>query len=148
MARICISYKKRSAQCTCSLAYKSAGASGGDLSACIEEDITIGPMQRASIPTGVFLQIPENIEGQIRPRSGLAMDHGITLLNSPGTIDSDYRGEIKILLINFSTTPFTLHHGDRIAQIVFTPTCRAEFTLQQTLETTIRNTGGFGSTGI
>ena len=127
--------------------YSSAQASGADIEAFISEPLVIKAGQRAIIPTGISLEIPEGYEAQIRPRSGLAINHGITVLNSPGTIDADYRGEVKIILINTGDTDFTINSGDRIAQIVFSPVIRAEFYPNARLSETDRGEGGFGSTG-
>lgn len=127
--------------------YSSAQASGADIEAFLTEPLLIEAGQRAIVPTGITLEIPEGYEAQIRPRSGLAIRHGITVLNSPGTIDADYRGEVKIILINTGDTDFTIHPGDRIAQIVFSPVIRAEFYPNARLSETDRGEGGFGSTG-
>lgn len=127
--------------------YSSAQASGADIEAFLSEPLVIKAGQRAIVPTGVTLEIPEGYEAQIRPRSGLAIRHGITVLNSPGTIDADYRGEVKIILINTGDTDFTINSGDRIAQIVFSPVIRAEFYPNTRLSETDRGEGGFGSTG-
>ena len=130
-------------------AYETAGAAGMDLRAAVPHDrpLILLPGKRALVPTGFILEIPEGFEGQIRPRSGLAFKHGITCLNTPGTIDSDYRGEIKVLLINLGEEPFAVERGMRIAQIVFAAVARVsiqEFTLAGD---TLRGSGGFGSTG-
>jgi dUTP pyrophosphatase len=127
--------------------YATAGSSGLDLRANLTEPVTLQSLERKIIPTGLFLEIPLGYEAQVRPRSGLALKHGITCLNSPGTVDSDYRGEIKIILINLSKEAHTIHHGDRIAQMVI---CKIEKALLQPaeqLETTARGEGGFGHTG-
>ena len=126
--------------------YSSAAAAGADLRARLEEPVTISPGTRETIPTGVRVEIPEGYEGQVRPRSGLAMRHGITVLNAPGTIDSDYRGEIRVILINTSREPFEIRDGERIAQLVVAPVTRAEFVAQR-LGSSDRGEGGFGSTG-
>ena len=122
-----------------------------DLRAAVPQDVplVLWPGERCLVPTGLHLQIPAGYEGQIRGRSGLAIRQGIGLVNAPGTIDSDYRGEIKVILINWGAEPFTISRGERIAQIVFAPVCRAEFVLQHEtgLEETERSSGGFGSTG-
>lgn len=128
-------------------AYATIGSSGMDVCAFLEESITINPLERVLVPTGLFLQIPEGYEIQIRPRSGLAFKHGITCLNTPGTIDSDYRGEIKILLINFGTEPHQIQNSDRIAQMVLMKTERASFVVVDTMDETKRGEGGFGHTG-
>ncbi len=124
------------------------GSSGMDLFASLEEDLTLHPGERRMIPTGISLALPEGYEGQIRPRSGLATQKGITVLNTPGTIDSDYRGEIKVLLINLGSEPYTIKNGDRIAQIVISPVSRAILIEVQELPPTKRQEGGFGHTGI
>ena len=128
--------------------YKSNGASGADLYACLDENITIGPSEFKAIKTGISVEIPSGFEMQIRPRSGLALKYGVTVLNSPGTIDSDYRGEIAVILINHGKEPFTVKHGDRIAQIVLAKTEKANFIEKEELTETKRNKNGFGSTGI
>jgi dUTP pyrophosphatase len=128
--------------------YKSRGASGADLKADISSEIRLKPGERRLVPTGFWLQVPSGYEAQIRPRSGLAMQHGVTLLNSPGTVDSDYRGEVKVILVNLSQQEVVLRKGDRIAQIVICPVAKAEFVQQENLEITDRGEGGFGSTGI
>ena len=128
-------------------AYASPGASGMDLRAFLPTALTLAPMQRTLIPTGLFMEIPEGYEAQIRPRSGLAIKQGITCLNTPGTIDSDYRGEIKIVLINLSSEDQVIQPGDRIAQMVIQKVERAVFALIGELQETSRNDGGFGSTG-
>lgn len=128
--------------------YATAGAAGLDLKANILETIVLEPLQRRLIPTGIFLEIPYGYEVQVRPRSGLALKNGITCLNSPGTIDSDYRGEINVLLINLSTLPFTINNNDRIAQMVVAKVEKAELILVQQLNETERNAGGFGHTGV
>jgi len=127
--------------------YGSEGSSGADLSADISEPLIIDPGCRALVPTGLRMEIPSGFEGQVRPRSGLASGHGVTVLNTPGTIDSDYRGEIKVLLINLGKEPYTIPPGARIAQIVFSPVVRARFSEQEHLQETVRGEGGFGSTG-
>ncbi|MBQ3402854.1 MAG: dUTP diphosphatase [Synergistaceae bacterium] len=126
--------------------YATPGSAGVDL--CSMKYCMIKPNEMALISTGIYLEIPEGYEGQIRPRSGLAMDSRIIIPNSPGTIDSDYRGEIRVLLLNMGDEPFTLRFGDRIAQLVFMPIARAKFTEVKELTPTKRGTGGFGSTGM
>jgi len=128
--------------------YKSDKSSGLDLRAATEEILTLEPGKRTLIPTGLQIAIPNGYEGQIRPRSGLAINHGITMLNSPGTIDADYRGEVKLIAINHGSTSFTIEHGDRIAQLVISPVVRLPVVEVTTLPKTKRNKGGFGSTGI
>jgi dUTP pyrophosphatase len=132
---------------SCLPVYQTAGSSGLDLRANIAEPIEISPLQRVLIPTGLAIAIPPEYEGQIRPRSGLAFQHGITCLNSPGTIDSDYRGEIQVILINLGQEPYRIHPGERIAQLVVCPVVSAEIELVNELEVTVRNKGGFGHTG-
>ena len=127
--------------------YKTSGASGMDLVAFIEKKITINPGNRVTIPTGIFLVIPKNYEIQIRPRSGLAAKKGISVLNTPGTIDSDYRGEIKIILINLSKKSFVVKSSDRIAQMILCPVTKGNFKEVKILPKTVRGKRGFGSTG-
>lgn len=127
--------------------YMSDGASGMDLFACLQEDLVIYPGRWALVPTGVALAIPPGYEGQVRPRSGLALEHGVTLLNSPGTIDSDYRGEVKVILVNQGSEPFTVKDGDRIAQLVIQPVTRVYLKETGDLPPTTRSDGGFGHTG-
>ena len=127
--------------------YATAGSSGMDIRAFLETSITMQPMERILVPTGLFMAIPENWEVQIRPRSGLAIKQGITCLNTPGTIDADYRGEIKVILINLSDTHQTINDGDRIAQMVFQKVEKAHWELVQNLDHTERGAGGFGHTG-
>lgn len=128
--------------------YKSVGAAGADLHAFLEEPLVLRPGERRPVPTGLRFEIPEGWEAQVRPRSGLALEYGVTCLNSPGTIDSDYRGEIRVLLINLGEAPFTVRDGDRIAQLVASPVSRALFTLTANLGGSERGSGGFGSTGL
>jgi len=128
-------------------AYQSAGAAGMDLTAACDETITIEPGARALVPTGLILELPERHEGQVRPRSGLALKHGITCLNTPGTIDADYRGEVKVLLVNLGAEPFTIDRGMRIAQLVVAPVVQARIEERSLAAATERGTGGFGSTG-
>ena len=127
--------------------YQTDEAAGVDLSASIENSIKIRPWEREIIPCGISIAMPKGLEAQIRPRSGLAFKHGITILNTPGTIDSDYRGEIKVILINLSKDEFTVHPKDRIAQMVFTNAIQVKFKEVQNLDQTKRGDGGFGSTG-
>ncbi len=129
-------------------AYQSRGASGVDLSAAVELDVVIAPGKRALIPTGIAVSIPFGYEAQIRPRSGLAWKHGIGLLNAPGTIDSDYRGEIKIIMFNLGEEPFVIRRGMRIAQMIVAQFVPAELKLTDELDETVRNHGGFGHTGL
>ena len=127
--------------------YKTTGSSGMDIRANIHSQIILGPGERAAISTGIFLEIPQNLEAQVRPRSGLALKSGITVLNTPGTIDSDYRGEILIILINHSKKEFIIEDGDRIAQLVITKVEKIGWEEATQLKKTERDTGGFGSTG-
>ncbi len=127
--------------------YATEQASGMDLLAAVYEPVLLKPMQRALVPTGIALEIPPGFEAQIRPRSGLALRHGITLLNTPGTVDADYRGEIKVILINLGEEDFVINRGDRIAQMVLCPVVRVELEEAQELSLTQRAEGGFGSTG-
>jgi dUTP pyrophosphatase len=129
-------------------AYATAGASGLDLRAHLSSGVTLMPMERVVVPTGLFLEIPHGWEAQVRPRSGLAMQKGITCLNSPGTIDSDYRGEVKVILINLGTEAQQLQPGDRIAQLVFQCVERVHWHEVEQLDSTIRGSAGFGSTGL
>lgn len=130
-------------------AYETALAAGADLRAALEngDPIVLYPGQRKLIPTGFCMALPAGYEAQIRPRSGLAYKHGITCLNTPGTIDADYRGEVKVLLINHGEDAFTINHGERIAQMVIAPITQPEFKVVETLSETARGAGGFGSTG-
>ena len=127
--------------------YATAGSAGMDVRACLQNPVILQPLERAMIPTGIFLEIPFGYEAQMRPRSGLAHKHGITCLNSPGTIDSDYRGELKVILINLSGTEQAIHPGDRIAQMVVNKIEKVEWQVVSELNQTIRNEGGFGHTG-
>ena len=129
-------------------AYETTGSAGMDLRAAIDEPVVIGPLQRAMIPTGLRIALPEGYECQIRPRSGLAAKHGVTVLNSPGTIDADYRGEIKVILVNLSDVPFTVNPGERVCQMVVARYSRVEWVQVETLDVTERGCGGFGHTGI
>ena len=127
--------------------YATAGAAGADLHAAVEGGMTIAPGARAAVPTGLVLEIPVGVEGQVRPRSGLARRHGLTVLNSPGTVDADYRGEVQVLLVNLGAEPVTVRRGDRIAQLVIAPVTATEFVDCDVLTASDRGTGGFGSTG-
>lgn len=129
-------------------AYATLFSSGADLCACLEQDIIITSGSYAKVPTGLSIALPLGYEAQVRPRSGLAAKFGITVLNSPGTIDADYRGEIQVLLINHGKESFTVHHGDRIAQLVIAKYAQVSFECKESLGTTERGQGGFGSTGV
>lgn len=128
-------------------AYQTAGAAGADVCAALTADLTVGPLERVRVPTGLALAIPPGFEVQVRPRSGLAARDGMTVLNAPGTIDSDYRGELQILLVNLSDRAVVLHRGDRVAQLIVAPVVQAQFVLADALPETARGAGGFGSTG-
>jgi dUTP pyrophosphatase len=128
--------------------YGTEHAAGCDLRANLTEPIVLAPLGRALIPTGLFLEIPVGMEGQVRPRSGLAAKHGVTVLNSPGTIDADYRGEIKVILVNLSDTAFTINNGERIAQLVVAKHERAKWEESSSLADSERGAGGFGHTGV
>ncbi len=128
-------------------AYQTAGSAGCDVCAFLSEDIVLKPGERALVPTGIKMAIEEGYEVQVRPRSGLAAKNGVTVLNTPGTIDSDYRGEVKVILINLGKEPFTIKNGERIAQLVVKPVVCADFALVSELSRTERGSGGFGSTG-
>ena len=127
--------------------YATVNSAGMDLKANIEEPITLAPLQRAMVPTGLYIALPEGTEAQVRPRSGLAAKHGVTVLNTPGTIDADYRGEIKVILVNLSNEPFTINPGERIAQMVVARYEKVEWDEVENLDQTERGAGGFGSTG-
>lgn len=129
-------------------AYATAQSAGVDLMAAIGSDFRLAPLQRMLVPTGISIALPAGYEAQIRPRSGLALKSGITVLNSPGTIDADYRGEIKVLLINLGTEEVTISRGDRIAQMVISPVSQVIWNKLETLDDTARGEGGFGSTGV
>lgn len=127
--------------------YATEHSSGVDLLACVEKPIVLKPLERALIPTGIAIELPSDFEAQIRPRSGLAVKHGVTVLNTPGTIDADYRGEIGVILINLGQEDFVIERGMRIAQMVIAPVCKAVFIEKAKLSETFRGSGGFGSTG-
>ena len=127
--------------------YQTEHAAGVDLTAAVEHEVVIEPGKWKLVPTGIAVAIPDGYEGQVRPRSGLALKHGIGMLNGPGTIDADYRGEIGVILFNFSDTPFVIKRGERIAQLVFAKLAKAEFNVVETLGQTKRGSGGFGHTG-
>jgi len=128
-------------------AYMTVGAAGADVVAAVTDDLVLAPGDRAVVPTGFALEVPDGFEVQVRPRSGLAAKHGVTLLNSPGTIDSDYRGPVGVVLVNHGREPFVVRRGERIAQLVVAPVVRAAFREAQTLAASTRGEGGFGSTG-
>lgn len=129
-------------------AYATEQSAGMDLRANLETPVTLKPLERAMIPTGLFIELPVGYEAQVRPRSGLAAKHGITVLNTPGTIDADYRGEIKVILINLSSEPFEIQHGERIAQMVIAKHETVEWQEVENLSETTRGAGGFGSSGL
>jgi len=129
-------------------AYATRGAAGLDLFAAVDEEIVLAPGRHAAVPAGIALALPEGFEAQVRPRSGLALRHGVTVLNAPGTIDSDYRGEVTAILINHGAEPFTIARGMKIAQLVVAPHAQVEWSETAVLETTSRGAGGFGSTGL
>lgn len=129
-------------------AYSTPGSAGMDLRASLSEPVTLAPMQRALIPTGLFIALPDGYECQIRPRSGLALKHGVTVLNSPGTIDADYRGEVCVILVNLSDTTFVVNNGERICQMVVARHERVEWQVVPALDDTERGAGGFGHTGV
>ncbi len=129
-------------------AYATIGSAGMDIRADLQSPVSLQPMERFLVPTGLFIELPVGYEAQIRPRSGLAINQGITCLNAPGTVDSDYRGEIKVILVNLSTETGVIHHGDRIAQMIIARTERARLNLVQQLNDSIRGDGGFGHTGL
>ena len=128
--------------------YETEGSAGADLRAYLDEPVTLQPGERRLVPTGLFVELPVGIEAQIRARSGMAIKHGIGLVNGVGTVDSDYRGEWNVPLINFSNEPYTIHNGDRIAQVVFASYVKGEFVVTETIDETERGAGGFGHTGI
>ena len=129
-------------------AYATAQSAGMDLMAAVDSKLTLGPRERQLIPTGIAIALPEGYEAQIRPRSGLAFKHGLTVANAPGTIDADYRGEIKVLLINLGDEPFEVTRGMRIAQMIVAPVTQVRFAEVASLDETARGAGGFGSTGV
>ena len=128
--------------------YQTGGSAGADVKALLDEPVVIEPGERTLIPTGIALELPIGYEAQVRPRSGLAAKSGLTVLNTPGTIDSDYRGEITVILINHGSEPAIVQNGDRIAQLVIAPVVQASFSLTHELNSTERGSGGFGSTGV
>lgn len=127
--------------------YESAGAAGADLRAAIGDDLVLAPGARALVPTGLAFDIPDGFEVQVRPRSGLAARHGVTVLNAPGTVDADYRGEVIVILVNHGSEPFAIRRGERVAQLVMAPVLRALFVEVEEVSPSARGTGGFGSTG-
>jgi dUTP pyrophosphatase len=127
--------------------YQTSGAAGLDLHACLDQPMTIGAGAVAAVPTGLAMAIPPGFEGQVRPRSGLAAKHAVTVANAPGTVDSDYRGPVMVLLVNLGREAFTIGHGERIAQLVIAPVVQAELEVVDKLDDTERGSGGFGSTG-
>lgn len=127
--------------------YATEKSAGMDLKADINEPVTLGPLERAMIPTGLYIALPDGAEAQVRPRSGLAAKHGISVLNAPGTIDADYRGEVKVILVNLSNEPFVVNPGERIAQMVVAQYAKVEWEEVEILDETLRGEGGFGSTG-
>lgn len=127
--------------------YATDASSGVDLCAFMEEPVVLKPFERFLVPTGIFIDIPEGYEAEVRPRSGIAIKYGVTVLNTPGTIDADYRGEVKVILINLGAEPFTINNGDRIAQMVFKNVARVDWKIVESLTETARGEGGFGSTG-
>jgi dUTP pyrophosphatase len=128
-------------------AYQSAGAAGLDLVAALDDEVILDPGARTLVPTGVAIALPDGYEAQVRPRSGLAARHGVTVLNAPGTVDADYRGEVKVLLINLGEAPFAIRRGLRVAQLVVAPVARVAWRERATLPQSVRDAGGFGSTG-
>lgn len=146
MEKICIKIINHSANPLPT--YATPGSSGMDLRANVDAPVTLEPLERKMIPTGVFLEIPLGYEVQVRPRSGMAWNHGITCLNSPGTVDSDYRGELKVILVNISDVSHTIHNGDRIAQMVVCAVVNTELQEVEELEISKRGSGGFGHSGM
>ena len=129
-------------------AYSTKDSAGMDLRASLDEPLELKPMQRALIPTGIYIELPEGYECQIRPRSGLALKHGVTVLNTPGTIDADYRGEIGVILINLSDSPFVVNDGERLCQMVVTRYDKVDWVRVEALDDSVRGAGGFGHTGV
>ena len=149
MTNVTVSIKRRSGCEDISLpSYETAGSAGMDIAAAVEDDVVIGPGERSLIPCGFSMALPPGYEAQVRPRSGLAVKHGVSLVNAPGTIDSDYRGEVKVPVINHGSEPFTVTRGMRIAQMIVAPVSRTEFVEVEELPVTARGEGGFGHTGI
>jgi dUTP pyrophosphatase len=129
-------------------AYMSASAAGADLCAAIRDELTLAPGARAVVPTGIAIALPDGYEAQVRPRSGLALRSGVTCLNSPGTIDADYRGPVQVILVNLGCEPVVIRRGDRIAQMIVAPVSRAQFDVVDELDESMRGANGFGSTGV
>jgi dUTP pyrophosphatase len=129
-------------------AYATDGAAGADLCAAVDGELVVAPGERTAVPTGLVLEIPEGFDGQVRPRSGLALRRGLTVVNAPGTIDCDYRGELKVLLVNLGSKPVAIRRGDRIAQLVVAPVSKVSFCETGDLSPSARGSGGFGSTGV
>ncbi len=127
--------------------FATAGAAGADVAAAVESELVLAPMERRAVPTGLVLAVPPGYEVQVRPRSGLALRHGVTVANAPGTIDSDYRGELMVIVVNLGAEPYTVRRGERIAQLVVSPVVRAAFAVRDALPDSERGAGGFGSTG-
>lgn len=145
MEKIIIRVKSKSGNMP---SYETSGSAGADLRACLEEPITLMPGERRLIPTGMYVELPDGVEAQIRARSGLSIRHGITMINGVGTVDSDYRGEWNVPMVNLGQEPYTINDGDRIAQAVFSRYEKAEFILADEVNDTERGGGGFGSTGV
>ncbi len=145
MEKIIIRVKSKSGNMP---SYETSGSAGADLRACLDEPITMMPGERRLIPTGMYVELPEGVEAQIRARSGLSIKHGITMINGVGTVDSDYRGEWNVPMVNLGQEPYTINDGDRIAQAVFSRYEKAEFILADEVNDTERGDGGFGSTGV
>lgn len=145
MEKIIIRVKSKSGNMP---SYETSGSAGADLRACLEEPITMMPGERRLIPTGMYVELPDGVEAQIRARSGLSIRHGITMINGVGTVDSDYRGEWNVPMVNLGQEPYTINDGDRIAQAVFSRYEKAEFILADEVNDTERGGGGFGSTGV
>ncbi len=148
MEKISIHVKRLKSQSIPLPRYMTEGSSGMDLFACLDEEVTLGPGERRLIPTGISVAIPEGFEGQVRPRSGLAVRNGMGILNAPGTIDADYRGEIAVVLINLGNESFTVRQGDRIAQLIISRVFKAVWEETDELPPTLRQGGGFGHTGV
>jgi len=128
--------------------YATAGAAGADVCAAVEGELVLAPGARAAVPTGLVLAVPPGYEVQVRPRSGLALKHGVTVANAPGTVDSDFRGELRVILVNLGEAPYVIRRGDRIAQLVVAPVVQARWVRAAALPETARGEGGFGSTGV